>query len=74
LIDIWYDPPVNCVGSGENISYSETQIQYDQKSTVCSFPADIILEITRGDVCSDKNICKRRGRGHHRTGVEEAVE
>ena len=63
VIDRWYNPPVNCLGSGENISYSETQIQYDQKSTVCSLPADRIFEITRGDVCSDKNIRKRRGRG-----------
>ena len=63
LMNRWYDPPVNWVESGKNNAYSETQIQYDQKSTVCSFPTDKNYEITRGDVCSDKNIRKRRGRG-----------
>ena len=63
LIDRWYDPPVNCVESGENNVYSEKQIQYDQNSTVCSFPANKIHEITRGDVYGDTNIRKRRGRG-----------
>ena len=40
--------------------------------TVCSFRTEQELEITRGDMDSDRNICKRKGRGHHhQTGVKE---
>ena len=51
---------------------SETQIKCVQNNTVCSFPTEQELEITRGDMDSDRNIRKRKGRGHHhQTGVKE---
>ena len=53
----------NNVYSGKDNVYSETQIQCVQNNTVCSFPTEQKLEITRGDMDSDRNICKRKGRG-----------
>ena len=63
FVDRWYNPPVNCAGRGENNVYSETMIQGGHNITVCSFPNEKSKEITRGDVDSDTNIRKRRGRG-----------
>ena len=53
----------NNVYSGKDNVYSETQIQCVQNTTVCSFPTEQEQEITRGDIDSDKNLRKRKGRG-----------
>ena len=71
-MDRWYNPPgENNVYSGKDNVYSETQIQCVQITTVCSFHTEQKLEITTGDMDSDKNIRKGKGRGHHLTGVQE---
>ena len=68
-MDRWYSKPAEAAVRGKNNMYSvkdnvdsETQIQGVQTNTVCSFPTEQELEITRGDMDSDNNIRKRKGR------------
>jgi hypothetical protein len=67
-MDRWYSKPAEAAVHGKNNMYSvkdnvdsETQIQGVQTNTVCSFPTEQKLEITRGDMDSDNNIRKRKG-------------
>jgi hypothetical protein len=69
FMDRWYIKPAeyavrqkNNIYSVKDIVYSETQVQCVQTNTVCSFPTEQELEIIRGDMDSDNNIRKRKGR------------